>query len=166
MDALADLLLFVICLHPKDQAAAIDLDQFSGGAYLLAQRSGSQVPDVHQGAHRDKALVQMVGDGMPGGVFHKRDHHRRREDLDSSRSHRGGGIFMDDDGCSLSSNSYSNSHHVFSCIAMRYSFVYYPYAAGFVRTSFLQTCTRQSILMLSCKCLSVVGMDTMSTRKR
>src|SRR5579883_1393331 len=120
MDALADLLLFVIRLHLKDQAAAIDLNQLSGGTYLLAQGGSSQVPDVHQGAHRDKALVQVVSDGAPGGVFHERDHHRSREDLDPSRSHRCGGIFMDDDACSLSGNSYSKGHHMFSCMSMRY----------------------------------------------
>src|SRR6266705_2133153 len=75
MATLANLTLLIVSFDLEDQAAAIDLDQFSAGPYLLAKRRSCQVAYIHHCANRHISWLQVIGHRSPGGILHARDHH-------------------------------------------------------------------------------------------
>ena len=106
VSAFAYLLLLVVRFDFEDEPPAVDLDEFGMGAHALSERRGGQVLDVDESANGDMTLLQVVGDGPPGGVFHERDHHGRAEDFDSPRSDCGSGVFVDDNGAGFTGDTY------------------------------------------------------------
>jgi hypothetical protein len=52
MGAIANLLIFVVCLDLKSQLAPIQLEQFGAHRHLLAFRGGSEMLDVHLDSSR------------------------------------------------------------------------------------------------------------------
>ncbi len=110
VDAFANHLFFIKSFDFEDEAPAVDFDEFSSGAHALARRGRGQVFDIDDRANRDVPFIQVSGDGSPGGVLHKRDHHWGAEDFDSSRSYSGSGVFVNDDTGGFSGDSCGQGH--------------------------------------------------------
>ncbi len=124
MATLANLTLLIVSFDLEDQAAAIDLDQFSAGPYLLAKRRGCQVAYIHHRANRHISWLQLIGHRSPRGILHERDHHGSSKYFDTSCSYMRGSIFMDNRRCGFARQACFKRHRITLSFAINVIHIY------------------------------------------